>query len=186
MRRLEKRPWWPELVRQKDDFSLRELAEIFGVSPGGIQNALLRQGLSRKAFPSGPRVKKALPVDVLRTRSPRGRNARQLTEKRLAPYVDQLGQVADGQIAAKIGLSAATVARIRRGMGIPSYMATGVYPDPLLIGGRLGPFAWQVLSFDSERPVVVLADSLSSAVQFASERGVSVREIRRVGALFPV
>lgn len=186
MRRLEKRPWWPELVRQKDDFSLRELAEIFGVSPGAIQNALLRQGLSRKAFPSGPRASSGRTAIVQRARSPRGRNARQLTEKRLAPYVDLLGQVADGEIAAKIGLSAATVARIRRGMGISAYMSPGDYLDPLLVGGTLGPFAWQVLSYNSDRPVVVLADSLSDALRFADERGVPVREIRRVGPLFPV
>ena len=115
MRRLEDRAWWPKLLAQKDDHSLRELAQMFEVTPGAINAALKRSGVQRKSAPSGPRVGK-------RTRStgvPRGRGARPASEERLQPYFPELGQVPDGQLAQKAGLSVATVARIRRSRGIP-------------------------------------------------------------------
>ncbi len=114
MRRLEDRTWWPKLLAQKDDHSLRELAEMFEVTPGAINAALKRSGVQRKSAPSGPRVgKRARSTGV-----PRGRGARPLSEGRLRPYFSDLGQVPDGQLAKKAGLSVATVARIRRSMGI--------------------------------------------------------------------
>ena len=121
MRKLETRAWWPELLQRKDDYSLRELAEMFGVTPGAINNALRRCGVGRDAAPSGPRVRRGrLAAPAKRQKTPRGRNARALTEKRLEPYVADLGVLPDGVIGDRAGLSAATVARIRRGRGIPA------------------------------------------------------------------
>jgi len=56
MRRLETFDWWPRLVARKDDLSLRELAEVFSVTPGAISAALKRQGVTRKPAPPGPRA----------------------------------------------------------------------------------------------------------------------------------
>ena len=121
MRKLETRAWWPELLQRKDDYSLRELAEMFGVTPGAINNALHRTGVGRNSAPSGPRVRRGrTAAPAKRQKSPRGRNARALTEKRLEPYAGDLGILPDGVIGERAGLSAATVARIRRGRGIPA------------------------------------------------------------------
>lgn len=56
MKRLEDRPWWPELVSLKDTLSLRELAERFGAAPAAIANALRRNNLDRAPAPPGPRA----------------------------------------------------------------------------------------------------------------------------------
>lgn len=186
MRKLESRPWWPALVERKDAFSLRELAEIFGASTGAIQSALQRQGLSRESSPTGPRTrKKALSV-AKNMQKPRGRNARAMTEKRLAPYADQLGLVADGEIAQSVGLSTATVARIRRSRGIASFTSMGDSRWALGTAQDSGPQGWQLLPMDDSRPVVVFADSIFKAVKEAQKYGMEVREIRRTAPLFRV
>jgi hypothetical protein len=184
MQKLENRAWWPELVQRKDDFSLRELAEIFEVSPGAIQSALKRQGLSRTSSPSGPRVEQSRVSVAKKLQKPRGRNARVLTEKRLAPFFDQLGQVADGEIAQRAGLSTATVARIRRSRGVASCTSVAAFDSfPYQMAGI--PIAWQIFLVDDSRPFVVVAKSLSGAAKAAHLKGLQVREIRRVAPLFP-
>ena len=55
MRKIEERPWWPQLLELKDTLSLRELGSRYGVAPAAISNALKRSGLSREAAPPGPR-----------------------------------------------------------------------------------------------------------------------------------
>ena len=55
MKRIDKQPWWPELVELKDELSLRELSERFGASPAAIANALKRNGIKRRSAPAGPR-----------------------------------------------------------------------------------------------------------------------------------
>jgi hypothetical protein len=42
MRKLENMKWWPELLRQKDSRTLRQLAETYGVSPATLSAALRR------------------------------------------------------------------------------------------------------------------------------------------------
>jgi hypothetical protein len=56
MRRLETHDWWSDLVALKDDLSLRELAEKFGVTAGAISAALKREGIGRTPAPPGPRA----------------------------------------------------------------------------------------------------------------------------------
>lgn len=56
MKKLEDRPWWPELVALKDVLSLRELGERFGAAPAAISNALKRNGMDRNGAPPGPRA----------------------------------------------------------------------------------------------------------------------------------
>ena len=58
MKKLEDMPWWNKLAEIKDDFSLRELADIFDATPGAINNALKRNGIVRKPAPPGPRSRR--------------------------------------------------------------------------------------------------------------------------------
>lgn len=75
MKKLEDRPWWPELVALKDVLSLRELGERFGAAPAAISNALKRNRLDRNGAPPGPRanrdpaVKRAAEEAVARVES---------------------------------------------------------------------------------------------------------------------
>ena len=62
-RKMEDQPWWPKLVAQKDEKSLRELSAEFGVSPAAISNAFKRNSLKRKPARSGPRTRKAATAD---------------------------------------------------------------------------------------------------------------------------
>lgn len=116
MAKLEKRAWWPDLVRLKDEHSLRELARRFDVSPAAIQMALKRNGIPRKKRPAGRPVSGA--ASSKDPAKARGRHARRYSEMRLSPFEGQLGRLPDKSIAEKAGLSAATVARIRRSRGI--------------------------------------------------------------------
>ena len=45
MRRLEDKAWWADLIKDKDDYSLRELGEKYGATPGAINGALKRNGI---------------------------------------------------------------------------------------------------------------------------------------------
>ena len=59
MRRIETNDWWPELVKLKDELSLRELAERFDVTPGAISAAFKRTGISSPpSAPPGPRARR--------------------------------------------------------------------------------------------------------------------------------
>ena len=58
MKKLEDRPWWPELVELKDVMSLRELSARFGAAPAAISNALKRNNMDRNPAPPGPRDKR--------------------------------------------------------------------------------------------------------------------------------
>ncbi len=60
MAKLEERAIWPELVSLKDDLSLRQLAERFGVATGTVKKALDRNGITRRPAKSGRRSKKSV------------------------------------------------------------------------------------------------------------------------------
>lgn len=128
MRRLETFDWWPQLVALKDELSLRELAERFGVTPGAISAALKREGVMRQPAPPGPRVH-------------RRRRSRKGSEEDLPPeagegvagarpgskdaqvleHWDLLGVVPDKEVAEQAGVSVRTVASFRARHGIPAY-----------------------------------------------------------------
>lgn len=119
MAKLEQRPWWPELLKIKDDYSLRQLALRFDVSASAINVALKRNGLGRRKAASG-RPAKGRKSQEHAVPQARGRHARQFSELRLEPFQHDLGRRPDREIAEKAGLSAATVARVRRSRGIPA------------------------------------------------------------------
>ncbi|HJN73369.1 MAG TPA: hypothetical protein QGF58_05480 [Myxococcota bacterium] len=128
MRKLEDKPWWPQLLKKKDDYSLRELAEMFGATPGAINTALKRNGITRKAAPPGPRTSrrkreaKAKAAEVVK------RGPRKSTVAKLEPFKDQLGDVADMEIASLAGVSNQTVAAYRRSLGIAPTKRRGPKP----------------------------------------------------------
>jgi hypothetical protein len=130
MRRIETYEWWPELVGRKDELSLRELAELFAVTPGAISAAFKRTGLSRKAAPPGPRIRRrgkgdgdsgdGLPPEPgddgdMHTPRPGSKDTR------IIPYLGILGQVPDAEVAAKAHVSVRTIASFRSRHGVGGY-----------------------------------------------------------------
>jgi hypothetical protein len=112
MRRIETYVWWPELVRRKDELSLRELAERFDVTPGAISAAFKRTGLSRKAAPPGPRIRRkqrgeadddGLPPEPGEWDSAAGEARPGSKDSKILPYLEILGQVPDSEVASKAG-----------------------------------------------------------------------------------
>ncbi|MCO4744559.1 MAG: hypothetical protein KC912_07220 [Proteobacteria bacterium] len=114
MRRLESHDWWPELVKLKDEKSLRELAEQFSVTPGAITSALRRQGISRVPAPPGPRKHRRAAAAPAATRT-RG------AMHQIEAIHDEVGTVPDDVIAEKAGVSRRTVANYRQKHGIAGY-----------------------------------------------------------------
>ena len=139
MRRIETYDWWPELVRRKDELSLRELAERFDVTPGAISAAFRRTGLSRKAAPPGPRIRrKASGGDESLPPEPgegeEGTVARPGSkDTRILPYARMLGQVPDSDVAKKAGVSVRTIASFR------ARNAVGGYKGPRKRGADRAP-----------------------------------------------
>ncbi|MCB9759041.1 MAG: hypothetical protein H6739_04310 [Alphaproteobacteria bacterium] len=146
MRKLEQMEWWPELIAKKDDFSLRELAEMFGATPGAINNALKRNGIERNAAPPGPRSRRGRPpapskkrraqsakkaaAPAAPARSAAAIGVRGATKAKIEPYLDMLGQVPDSEIAGLAGLSAQTVARVRRQLDVKASGRKGAAAKP--------------------------------------------------------
>lgn len=115
MRRLEDKAWWADLIKDKDDYSLRELGEKYGATPGAINGALKRNGIERKGAPPGPRKNRSRPAKG-KVGAPRG--PRKATLSKLEPYLAKLGKVTDRVIAEEAGVSVQTVAAVRKHMGI--------------------------------------------------------------------
>ena len=124
MRKIETHDWWDELVRLKDQLSLRELAERFGVTPGAISAAFARAGLSRRPAPPGPRARRAagdrLPPEP---GEPAGSGDARPGSKdaRILPFRDSLGAVPDSAVAKRAGVSVRTIASFRARNGISGY-----------------------------------------------------------------
>jgi hypothetical protein len=134
MRRIETYDWWPELVRKKDELSLRELAERFDVTPGAISAAFKRTGLSRKAAPPGPRIRRKaqsgedLPPEPGEVMEGGARASSNITEARpgskdtrILPYLEILGRVPDSEVAKKAGVSVRTIASFRARNQVEGY-----------------------------------------------------------------
>ncbi len=144
MKKLEDRPWWPELVELKDVMSLRELSERFGAAPAAISNALKRNGLKRRAAPPGPRNKRSdtskrkaakrlaemglepLPTDAASQIEASGATSGTASTpaprggSRLSPHLHLVGKVIDREVAELAGVSVSAVTNYRRRHGIPA------------------------------------------------------------------
>jgi hypothetical protein len=129
MRRIETFDWWNDLLSQKDELSLRELAERFNVTPGAISAAFKRSGTSRQPAPPGPRALRhkaeedpieALPPEageLPRPGSPRPGSK----DAQLDQHVRLLGHVPDAEVARIAGVSVRTVASFRARRQIAGY-----------------------------------------------------------------
>ncbi|MEQ1570979.1 MAG: hypothetical protein ABMA64_35445 [Myxococcota bacterium] len=127
MRRIETYDWWQDLVLQKDDLSLRELADRFDVTPGAISAAFKRTGLSRKAAPPGPRVRRTGGRSEAQDESdglpPEAGDAARPGSKdgAIRPLAHLLGQVPDAEVAQRAGVSVRTIASYRSRHGLDGY-----------------------------------------------------------------
>ena len=126
MRRLETLEFWPELVSLKDELSLRELSERFGVTPGAISAALKRTGTTRTPAPPGPRSARRRPGDLPPEPGEAGEGAppspRPGSKDHLIhAHWDLLGNVPDAEVAREAGVSVRTVASFRARHNVPGY-----------------------------------------------------------------
>jgi len=143
MRRLETLDFWPDLLALKDELSLRELSERFGVTPGAISAALKRTGTTRNPAPPGPRAARKsrdrgedLPPepgaskDSGSSSSDKGKSGRRdgppeprpgSKDHLLLPHWDLLGSVPDADVAREAGVSVRTVASFRARHDISGY-----------------------------------------------------------------
>lgn len=125
MRRLETLEFWPELVALKDELSLRELSERFGVTPGAISAALKRTGTTRTPAPPGPRAARRragdLPPEAGEDGSAPPRPRPGSKDHLIHAHWDLLGNVPDAEVAREAGVSVRTVASFRARHNVPGY-----------------------------------------------------------------
>jgi hypothetical protein len=185
MRKIETFPWWSDLLKLKDDYSLRELADRFDVTPGAITSAFKRTGTARKAAPPGPRSRRAPrqealppePGEVVVAAPADGASGRPGSkDERIAALRDQLGSVPDAAVASRAGVSVRTVAAYRARHGIPGYSG------PRRRGADKQPRKSRIDSFSSlvgtvpDRVVAERAGVSVNAVRnWRVKRGVSAR-----------
>jgi hypothetical protein len=184
MRKIETNDWWPQLVALKDELSLRELAERFGVTPGAVTAALKRNGIQREAAPPGPRSrrKQSLPPEPGERGAPRkskgvaseedSRSKAHLIE----PFADLLGNAPDGEIAEKAGVSMRTVANYRTRQGIAGYSGPKKRgKDRKPRRSRIDPFE-HLLGNVPDRIVAEKAGvSLNAVRNYRVKKGISAR-----------
>ncbi len=126
MRRIETNDWWAELVKLKDELSLRELAEKFEITPGAISAAFKRTGISRRPAPPGPRSRRKSKPEVDELPPEPGEQADEdarpgSKDAQILPFVHMLGSVPDADVADEAGVSVRTIASFRSRKGIPGY-----------------------------------------------------------------
>ena len=178
MKKIEDQSWWGELLAVKDTLSLRQLADRFGVSPAAISNALKRNGIGRKASPSGPR-KKTSTSDPSPVR-PRGR------QSKLDRFADQMGKVVDREIAAKAGVTVSAVTNYRRRNNIKAAARRGrprVRPVNQTGGdeGVARAAKGYRVEVDGESFVVVAPDIVSAAASAAETGRGEVTQVELIG-----
>lgn len=137
MRRLESFDWWPELIEEKDQLSLRELASKYGVTPGAISAALKREGVSRRAAPPGPRGSRdaddGLPPEkgadgsapakrrIVRPEKSETGGRPGSKDDLILQHIDKVSTRPDRDIAESIGVSVRTLASFRASHKIAPY-----------------------------------------------------------------
>ncbi|MCB9688913.1 MAG: hypothetical protein H6738_16080 [Alphaproteobacteria bacterium] len=175
MRKIETFDWWPELVQVKDDYSLRELAERFKVTPGAITAAFKRTGTRRRSAPPGPRARRkgraetddALDAGAIQSRPHSKDDA-------LLPYRDQLGQVPDSEIAGLAGVSVRTVASFRARNDIAGYAGPPRRrADPGVRSSRIDAFEDLVGSVPDQVVATKAGVSVNAVRNWRIKRGIT-------------
>lgn len=165
MKRLEDRPWWPDLVSLKDTLSLRELAERFGAAPAAIANALRRNNLDRAPAPPGPRAYRdpswkaaaeaATAETAAKTEAPAAKPAKTATKaEKAAAKVE-----APPAKAGKAAKAAKAPKKVEKAPEVAPPAAPA--PEPEVVVAAPAPVAEEVV----KAPVVVEAPVLSPSVR---------------------
>jgi hypothetical protein len=123
MRRLETLGFWPDLLRLKDELSLREMAVQFGVTPGAISAALKREGVTRVPAPPGPRGGRIKDTGLSQDGTDRSvaRTRPGSKDADIVAHYSDLGRVPDADIAMRAGVSVRTIASFRARHDISGY-----------------------------------------------------------------
>ena len=190
MRRLEDKDWWSELIAEKDQFSLRELAEKFGATPGAINAALKRNGITRTPAPPGPRRRRGRPPAPAnpakkRRRGGAPRGPRKSTVQKILPFKDQLGITADREIARQVGVSIQTVASYRKSLGITARRGRGAAPvevaatesakkNPGPGRSAIAPFADQLGAVPDAEIAALAGVSVNAVRNYRNRRGIKL------------
>ncbi|MFK7931511.1 MAG: hypothetical protein AB8H79_25250 [Myxococcota bacterium] len=191
MRRLETLDFWPDLLAQKDELSLRELSETFGVTPGAISAALKRTGTTRDPAPPGPRSARRgrHPSDALPPEpgeSPNGAPKPRPGSKDhlLTEHFHLLGNVPDAEVAREAAVSVRTVASYRArhkigGYSGPRRTSSGPRQRP----SKIDSFA-HLLGKVADRVVAQEASvSLNAVRNYRNKRGIPAAPRERSGVL---
>ena len=181
MRRIETFEFWDELLALKDELSLRELAEKFGVTPGAISAAFKRTATARSPAPPGPRSlrpgKKDDPVATPVRGGPRPGSK----DGKLQEFAGLLGRLPDAEVADRAGVSQRTVASYRTRHDLPRYSP----PKPAESVGIRS--AWRVVirhDLGERTEGVIVAPSLFGAARLAEELGRGdVLEVEYLGSI---
>jgi len=165
MRRIEDSPWWSELLRLKDELSLRELSARFGPSPAAIGNALRRNGIVRKPSRAG--------------RKPKRDPSEEATAKRpgrpsvLDDFQHKMGTLVDREIAEMAGVTVSAVTNYRRRHNIKASTARGRPRKSPAVGraasSKRGARGYRVV-IDGES-FVVIASTIAEAAERATALG---------------
>ena len=140
-------------------------------APKTAKKAAPKKAAPKKAAPKKAAPKKAAPKRVGAKPGPKGLRAS--TVAKLAPYMNMLGDVADGEIASMAGISIQTVARVRKEKGIAPRRGRGltktavVSDAPRRRPGRpskIAPFE-DKLAAHSDADVAVMAGVSENAVR---------------------
>ncbi|MCA9494946.1 MAG: hypothetical protein KC621_33695 [Myxococcales bacterium] len=174
MRKIETFDWWPELVQVKDEYSLRELAERFKVTPGAITAAFKRTGTRRRSAPPGPRARRKNRVDVAEGDADAIQSRPHSKDDALLPFREQLGQVPDSEIARLAGVSVRTVASFRARNDISGYAGPPRRrAEPGARGSRIDAFEDLVGSVPDQVVATKAGVSVNAVRNWRIKRGIT-------------
>ena len=124
MAQLESMDYWPELLKLKDEHSLKELADRYGVTAGAIVTALKRTGTARS--PSAHSEERA-PASTKSAKASATRPGSK--DRHLEAHRHLLGTIPDSEVANKAGVSVRTVAAFRARHGISGFSGKRRVPE---------------------------------------------------------
>ncbi len=126
---LENQPFWPKIVAELKKKRLRDLAKEYRVPVADLQKALERVGIlpgSTNAKAAEPAKAAAAPGNATKASVKAAEAAPAVARRgnataKLEGVRDQLGKVADGVLAEKLGVARKTVVEFRKKNGIPAW-----------------------------------------------------------------
>ena len=169
MRKLENMKWWPELLRQKDSRTLRQLSETYGASPAAISAALRRHhGLAVGVVTAGvvtPDSDDDLPPEA----------GEELAEER-----PQKPRVQDLAVEPSTARAKNTAAAPRASAAAKASNLT--VADPMSAATHAPAVAWKLLLTDGDAtPRLVTATTLIEAAEIAMRARQDVVGLAWVG-----